>query len=510
LQLLQESLIIFEEYSSGTRQVWYVSSNSLRRVKKYYRSSLKHIYIVPDEDYYLGSPASTEIYQGKNCTCKLVSVDCLDAILCLPLNANETLEKVQQGLYMRRVIKKSSYLSEDTTRNFDLVNGPIGKRSQVVAIYVWRHWLWSNEILEGVENEPDAFLNHSWYPDCVQHNLQGKRCFLQAFMSSEVLGDIEKDALRLHPAYNNVSVREREATKILHTVRQNAFAIAPLDYLLMFAYISKISLNFRPHVHGLYKKRLKVLSHNTTKVFQTLRVGMHVRRGDSCAHSLSNYEQKAWPLDSRAQFGLTRICYDTNVYVKALERVLHLAGNNRHIEVYLATDYSRSLLEEIQSNFTEIFRTVSWKYLDYSRNIFDYFGGDMGGGQNFIESPNNTQQGILGETAFADILHLSHSQIFIGHLGSRFGKIGWLQAVARHGSFVPFFSVDGHSPCCDIDEPCGEMTPYVVSMENCLAVFSPWSNHFERRNQTEYWLEGLKIRKYEAQDEQRLRSRFNI
>ena len=62
----------------------------------------------------------------------------------------------------------------------------------------------------------------------------------------------------------------------------------------------------------------------------------------------------------------------------------------------------------------------------------------------------------------------SHGQVFIGHLGSRFGKVGWLLATARFHTFIPFFSVDGHSFCCDVDEHCARMKPYVSDMENCM------------------------------------------
>ena len=79
-----------------------------------------------------------------------------------------------------------------------------------------------------------------------------------------------------------------------------------------------------------------------------------------------------------------------------------------------------------------------WNYLNYSRSHFQYEAES-------IEAVENKNQHILGETAVADLWLLSHGHAFIGHLGSRFGKAAWLLATSRHNTFVPFFTVDGHS-----------------------------------------------------------------
>jgi hypothetical protein len=42
-----------------------------------------------------------------------------------------------------------------------------------------------------------------------------------------------------------------------------------------------------------------------------------------------------------------------------------------------------------------------------------------------IESSEGTSQATLGETAVADMRHLSHGEVFVGHLGSLFGKVSW-------------------------------------------------------------------------------------
>jgi hypothetical protein len=99
------------------------------------------------------------------------------------------------------------------------------------------------------------------------------------------------------------------------------------------------------------------------------------------------------------------------------------------------------------------------------------------------------------------LLHLSFGQVFIGHLGSRFGKLGWLQATARYNSFIPFYTVDGHSVCCDIDEACGLNAKFIVSMENCLATFWPETRYSENLDQEEYFVSGAYFRREAAKDE---------
>ena len=47
-------------------------------------------------------------------------------------------------------------------------------------------------------------------------------------------------------------------------------------------------------------------------------------------------------------------------------------------------------------------------------------------------------------------------------------KYGWFTAIARYNYFVSSFTVDGKSPCCDIDDACGKINPYIQSMYNWL------------------------------------------
>jgi hypothetical protein len=78
----------------------------------------------------------------------------------------------------------------------------------------------------------------------------------------------------------------------------------------------------------------------------------------------------------------------------AIYRVIEKV-EDRHVVVYLASDHSLSLMDEIKSFYPVVYESASWKYVDYSRSIFDYFGDKIDGG-TFIESPDNPNKGVLG------------------------------------------------------------------------------------------------------------------
>ena len=99
--------------------------------------------------------------------------------------------------------------------------------------------------------------------------------------------------------------------------------------------------------------------------------------------------------------------------------------------------------------------SMNWHFLDFSRDTFEYKGQ--------IDDVKHRKYGSLGETAIVDLWLLSHGQVFVGHMGSRLCKVAWLLATARHNTFVPFRTVDGHSFCANIK-------PYIDSMENCMTL----------------------------------------
>jgi hypothetical protein len=77
------------------------------------------------------------------------------------------------------------------------------------------------------------------------------------------------------------------------------------------------------------------------------------------------------PLHSPAQAGSYRRCYDTKVYMDALQNVLDLQPD-RNVIVYLATDHVGEIMDEIKSRFLQLYQAVAWKYLKYPRQYFNY------------------------------------------------------------------------------------------------------------------------------------------
>merc|ERR1712110_766478 len=99
----------------------------------------------------------------------------------------------------------------------------------------------------------------------------------------------------------------------------------------------------------------------------------------------------------------------------------------------------------------------NWHYLDFSRVGLRKEGG------TWVEQGNHTQD--IGPGSWADLWHLSQGDVIIGHMASHFTRVAWHLAMGRRGHFVPYISVDGRSPCCDITEICAHHGP--TSMDSC-------------------------------------------
>jgi hypothetical protein len=262
--------------------------------------------------------------------------------------------------------------------------------------------------------------------------------------------------------------------KRLEDFRENVTQSTALEYLLTFSHLSRIAFNLRPHILEIYKHHLKRIDHNRLSNTNILRVALHIRRGNNC-----HFEDEITPLEADAKLGGERRCYSNLVYMEVLQRVMDLV--NQHVVVYLATDYASSFLDEVKADpsVRSIYLNASWMYVDYPRDIFHSGSRNDRQANITITNPSIQHKGTLGESAFVDIWHLSHGHTFIGHLGSRFGKVSWIQAMCRNNAFVPFFSVDGHSFCCELEESCANMGRFIVSMENCVSIFWPLSKYKE-------------------------------
>ena len=166
------------------------------------------------------------------------------------------------------------------------------------------------------------------------------------------------------------------------------------------------------------------------------------------------------------------------------------------LKVLASSDSSSDMVAEMRAAggaFRQVFQSSHWHYLDYPRDDFSYpeaAAQRKSGAQPFIEYiSDKRQQARIGETAFADLVHQSHMQFFVGHLGSRFGKSAWALATARHNTFVPYISVDGHSPCCAIDENCSRALLAMRGMVDCLSFA-----HEHGCPNNHYWQEGATAR----------------
>ena len=431
------------------------------------------------------------------CRCDIISVDCLDSISCIPHNnPNHLNALVWIGLETRTAIKETSIV--DGGEAYSDLYLPIGKQLQYAAIDTWKAWRSDNVLPEYYHRRiRSIFVNPRWYPDCQKNRTsvnrgstysimyyKGTSCFYQGITGEEdSAGTImEHNAIRWFEHNNNNSTlsssEEVSPTKLqirkilkafLHDHQSNDSRIlSPLGNLLMFGHITRIMFNRRPFLEEIYQAHLTSIavpsssteydtkkagkiktttdvSDETTKNndVDPFIVGLHMRRGDSCNEdSPQLYQKEPSPLDSPAQFGNNRMCYQTDVYLEAIRRIRQLVPNTRPLHVYVATDDAGDVMEEILHHKTfnkgvEV-EVDQWNYLNYSRSHFQYEAES-------IEADENENKHILGETAVADLWLLSHGHAFIGHLGSRFGKAAWLLATSRHNTFVPFFTVDGHS-----------------------------------------------------------------
>ena len=413
--------------------------------------------------------------KGEPCKCELVSIDCLDSIRCMP----ETISPwanyfIALGVRTRQVLLETTkFKGEDGSHSVH----PIGKGIQYNAIYAYKKWMADRTMPYKSYPIPHIFVNESQYEYCQDHDIKGRSCFIANVNVNETLEDLEQQALHQNRLAINFTVIDHD---LRNTRRQKQeFSTPSLGALLLFAHICRMRFHRTPPMIQAYQQHLQTIVHDTAST--TIRVALHMRRADSCSPHL-RYQSMASPLDSKAQFSGVRMCYNTKVYMDTLKRIEQLS--NKILDVYLATDDGRSVLKEIQLNYPRLYERWNWHTLNYSREYFRYEG--------MIEFKGNKHKGFLGETAISDLWHLSHGQIFVGHLGSRFGKVSYLLSTARHGTFVPYFTVDGHSLCCEIDEPCGAMKPYIDSMQACLTFTH---DEFTSDLNKDYWEVGSLIRK---------------
>lgn len=465
------------------------------------------------------------------CQCDIVTTDCLDVIACMPGIHDPEREKALAwtGIELRSSMKRTSEIS-GLIGNED--NTPLGKALQYNTMDTWKAWRITNILPAGYDPTANSiFVHEAWYRDCLIYNSKAKgmesrfighSCFYTGLVGPEdsagtifedkahrwyeaSVGDVENTRTRVNTLLDNFFRAHQPSSNQDHQPSH----FSSLGNLLLFAHTTRMLFNRRSFLDQIYQQKL---TSRTLPRFESgsvvrggtatknknegspFNVALHIRRGDSCGKhedevkgsGASNYESVASPLDSHAQIGSMRMCYKTEVYLDAVKRIRALVPKGRPLHVYLATDDVGDIVDEITKKQTRIndYGIDVLHYLDYSRKHFQYESLSIEDDENAEKQPK------LGETAVADLWLLSHGHAFVGHKGSRFGKISWLLAMARRNNFVPFSSVDGHSFCCEIDESCGAMKPF-VTVENCLTFGHEYINH-EHEN---YWENGSTARK---------------
>ncbi|KAL7444910.1 LOW QUALITY PROTEIN: hypothetical protein ACHAXM_009632 [Skeletonema potamos] len=443
----------------------------------------------------------------KNCICDFISTDCLASIHCMP-NHQASLKQIVKGILFRKLVKETvKYKVEVSFNNLR----PIGKLLQYKAQETWSSWVQHNIIPEQHAPINYMFVNSSRLPG---EEFACSSLLLYSNYEDEEYGDIEVEAEPYVKEMLSSSETRHELMSRLKTIQQaqlqnvvivgadKSRSVELLDYLTSMAHLLRIQFNRRQPLIEITNRAVvfnaKKEENNAQKegLIPPLRVSLHLRRADSCNHGLKESKKEASSLFKSPQPTPLRVCYETSVYMNALRRVQIMVQEkepNRHIEVFVSSDHAGALIEEIQSQFSGLYNSMTWHFHSTGRETFKYTG--------MIESNDHSVHDMLGETAAADIWLLSRGEVFIGHLGSRFGKVAYLLATARHNRFIPFFSVDGHSYCCEVDEPCGEMKPYIIDMTDCL-VFAHERKLPNSELNKDYWEVGSLARKIIAERNQ--------
>jgi len=408
---------------------------------------------------------------GTTCSCDIVSADCLDSVNCLPEQAT-SLRNVATGILLRRLIKKTAKFEGPSLVKDSRC--PVGKGFQYKTINAWLSWVNNNELpLQHDPSPTHIFFKNAKHKYCADNSLVSFQCYFTSINEQEEFDTLEAEALPyLDDLLKTNQVSEQKIIRQMQDIqaavsKEKGNEINALDHLRMMAHILRMLFNRQVPLRELSSMTRSFNANENEEsqkqlVSPPLRVSIHIRRADACMAN-GKLVKEASPLDSSAQQFALRICYATSVYMDALQRLkdIHTKRDpTRRIEVFVSSDDASSLMDEIRDQFSDLYKSMTWRIHDVDRERFNYKG--------FVEGYDHKNHNLLGEAAAADLWLLSNGEVFIGHLGSRFGKVAYLLATARHNRFIPFFSVDGHSVCCEIDEPCGEMKPYITSMSDCL------------------------------------------
>jgi hypothetical protein len=437
-----------------------------------------------------------EVHYG-TCSCDVRELECLPSADCLRSVRESSDELISGGVQTRSALKRK-YQSQSAKEMFTSSWFPLGKVITYSAVENWRRWAVGAEMAPHLPPSLHAkFIDPQRYPDCRNRHLIGSECFWQPFGAEEDLGEVEEDALHRRGQQNGTSVIDFEQFRlnvasalVPGTNEQNDETLNSLpadQYLLSFAHMARIQFNMQPSLRDAYKSYKAVVNPGVGQ----LRVGVHIRRSDSCSEKVRDgYKEEASKIDGGPQMTNVRLCYHTKVYINMLRRVKGLYG--MPLAVYLSSDDAGSILDEIKSLSPDLFESSSWHHVQFPQDAQEALGYNQHTGKT-VEAQDTAASALIGETASLDAWHLSHSELFIGSLGSRFGKGAYLLAVSRHNVLVPYISVDGHSYCCQNDEQCSRATEALTGMTDCM-LFAPEINRLKPNINGTYWEDGVTLR----------------
>lgn len=424
------------------------------------------------------------------CTCDMRELTCLPKDTCMRTYQDSSQLRVSTGTKVRNLMRQNMTWSDGADHYFF----PLGKSIQYAKIDMWKNWARGRTVRGRVTGDmgilPDDDLLAK---DCSSS--QGISCFLKDVKEPD---EFDKDVAgsdfdSTGPGQAMEQMRQLNAFRQLAASTSDGSKQAASSFanevLLSFAHLTRIGFNMKPNMQLKYKS----LVVGPEPKDGSLKVALHMRRADACH---GGYVEEPSAIDAPAMTTPQRKCYTASVYAKVLKDIYQ--KYNLPLHILLSTDNEDetevamvSIINDVNSVIADdkMKNDLSWNYLNHTRSQFSYARTSAHGTIDFVQGKTKN---ALAQSAVHDLWHLSHADIFVGTLGSRFSKMGYMLAVARQNSLVPYVSLDGHSVCCENDENCKQATQQMDDMGDCLLFAHElagkpcgpdyWTNGCETRN----------------------------
>jgi len=378
-------------------------------------------------------------------TCQMASaVDCLPDAQVVRLEAKQRGCDIVFGAELRQRLKQIT-VWDNKPRRCTITPGKFVHYAAISMWQVTKQHTKGQFRLFHVDDPKTDWINAADFQHCVANGYPGLRCFFRlAHMPEEVEDHSEAELM----AFASYSVQPAWVEEVLrHWGMQESGTLQ----LLEFSQFSRVVFNREKAFRDFYAATLRHIW-NVPSIGGS--VALHIRRGDACGHWMDRVSRV-----EEYTAGRSRACYSTRLYAEklALVKLIYKVS-----DVYLAST-DPEVLEDFRMNFTQSFSQFNWHFLDFNREALAQ-GSD---GQWYeFRSKNLTR--AIGPGSWADLWHLSHGDVLIGNMASHFTRSAWQLAMGRKARFVPYLSVDGRSPCCDITERCKRAVVGNRTMETCL------------------------------------------